>query len=77
VLLSSGRDVAFDPPSAQRAKIGRRAEACIGRYLVRIALEIGLDAVEQGSELRLVAAVVIERVRDVICAVASTAACAL
>ena len=30
VLLSSGRDVALDPPPAQRAQIGRRAVACIG-----------------------------------------------
>lgn len=64
VCLSSGRDVAPDPPSAQRAQIGSRAVACIGRYLVRIAAQIGLDGVEQGSELRLVAAVVIERARN-------------
>src|SRR5262245_6590880 len=63
VLLSSGGDVALDPPPAQGAKIGRRAVACIGRYFVRIALEVGFDGVEQRSELRLVAAVVAERLR--------------
>jgi hypothetical protein len=35
VLLSFGGDV--DPPLAQPAKIGSRAVAYIGRYLVRIA----------------------------------------
>ena len=61
VLLSCGRDVALDPPAAQGAKIGRRAVACTGRYFVRIALEGGLDGVEQRSELGLVVAAVAER----------------
>jgi hypothetical protein len=64
VLLSSGRDVALDPPPAERAKIGRRAVAGIGRCFVRIAAQIGLDAVEQRSQLRLIVAVVAERMRD-------------
>jgi hypothetical protein len=63
VLLSSGCDVAFDPSPAQRAKIGGRAVACIGRYSVRIAAQIGLDSIEQRSELVLIAAIVAERVR--------------
>jgi hypothetical protein len=63
VLLSSGCDVAFDPSPAQRAKIGGRAVACIGRYFVRIAAQIGLDSIEQRSELVLIAAIVAERVR--------------
>jgi len=64
VLLSSGGDVALDPSPDQRAEIGRRAVACIGRYFVRIATQIGLGGVEQRSELRLIVAVVAERVRD-------------
>src|SRR5262245_65439653 len=64
VMLSSGGDVALDAPPAQGAKIGGRAVACVSGCFVRIAPEVGFDAVEQRSELRLVAAVVAERVRD-------------
>src|SRR4029077_10344203 len=63
MLLSPGRDVAFDPPPAQRAKIGCRAVTCIGRDFIRIAAQVGLDAVEQRSELRLIVAVVAGGVR--------------
>src|SRR5665213_1192604 len=62
VLLPPRRDVAVDPPPAERAKIGGRAVAGVGRDFFRIALEIGLDGVEQRSELRLIAAVVVEGV---------------
>src|SRR5579883_848415 len=63
VLLPPRRDVAVDPPPAERAKIGGRAVAGIGRDLLRIALEMGLDGVEQRRELRLIAAVIVEGVR--------------
>ena len=64
MLLSPGRDIALDPPPAQRPKICCRAVTCIGRRFVRVAAQIGLDAIEQRSELRLIAAVVAEGVGD-------------
>src|SRR5882757_7890327 len=55
VLLPSGGDVALDPAPTERAKIGLRAIACIGRRFVRVRPEIGFDGIEQGRKLRLIA----------------------
>ncbi|MGY2932074.1 hypothetical protein ACVWZ6_001676 [Bradyrhizobium sp. GM6.1] len=53
VLLPSSGDVALDPASNERAKIGLRAIARIGRCFIRVRPEIGFDGIEQGCELRL------------------------
>src|SRR6266849_7422226 len=63
VLLSSGGDVALDPAPNERAKIGLRAIARIGRCFIRVLPEIGFDGIEQGCELRLIARRVGQRVR--------------
>ena len=63
MLLPPSRDVAVDPPPAERAKIGSRAVTGVGRDFLRIALEIGLDGIEQRSELRLIAPIGVEGVR--------------
>src|SRR5665213_1378535 len=63
VLLPSGGDVALDPASNERVKIGLRAIARIGRCFIRVLPEIGFDGIEQGSELRLIARRVGQRVR--------------
>ena len=63
MLLSAGSDVTFDPSPAEGAEIGCRAVAGIGRYLVGIASEVRLDAIEQRRKVWLITAVVTERVR--------------
>ena len=63
VLPPPSRDVAVDPPPAERAKIGSRAVTGVGRDFLRIALEIGLDGIEQRSKLRLIAPIGVEGVR--------------
>ncbi len=63
VLLPSGGDVALDPASNERAKIGLRAIACIGRRFIRVLPEIGFDGIEQWRKLRLIAWRVGQRVR--------------
>src|SRR3982075_108 len=63
VLLPSGGDVALDPASDERAKIGLRAIARIGRCFIRVVPEIGFYGIEQWCKLRLIARRVGQRVR--------------
>jgi hypothetical protein len=63
VLLPSGGDVALDPASDERAKIGLRAIARIGRCFIRVLPEIGFYGIEQWRKLRLIARRVGQRVR--------------
>ena len=63
VLLPSGGDVALDPASDERAKIGLRAIARIGRCFIRVLPADWLYGIEQWRELRLIARRVGQRVR--------------
>src|SRR3977135_227426 len=63
VLLPSGGDVALDPASDERTKIGLRAIARIGRCFIRVLPEIGFYGIEQWRKLRLIARRVGQRVR--------------
>src|SRR4030088_280027 len=62
VFLPSGGDVALDPASNERAKIGLRAIACGGRCFIRVLPEIGFYGIEQWRKLRLIARRVGQRV---------------
>jgi len=55
--------VALDPAPNERAKIGLRAIARIGRRFVRVRPEIGFDGIEQWRKLSLIARRVGQRVR--------------
>src|SRR5258706_1238664 len=63
VLLPPGGDVALDPAADERAKIGLRAIARIGRCFIRVLPEIGFYSIEQWRKLRLIARRVGQRVR--------------
>src|SRR3981189_3472445 len=55
--------IALDPASDERAKIGLRAIARIGRCFIRVLPEIGFYGIEQWCKLRLIARRVGQRVR--------------